>query len=420
MNAKLTGRFIQQKRKDMKLTQTELAELLQVTDKAISRWETGEGFPEVTMLPRLATIFNVTIDDLLNGEQKIESTRLPAHIQERFKLSTLLELLAIVLGYLVGVMLIYLTEVKYWALLPYSVLTLVSLGFYYYHRYKFITETKYDDSDKQLIKRNNRVITRGVLYTIYLLMPQFILVFSFSFLGSTFYVEDAYLTFTSYIWVSLIFLLVLGGMTELIFSMLNQKESGMKKQQQDVIKIIYSFFILLYTVLIFIINANRLAKDTQLYILPFIGLLLFAYPIMLAIMNFKHYKLTLLSYMIITVGALNGIITHRDYRLENIADGWGGQYESFLPVFIPFMIFGAIALFIIIFDLIHLYKRKDQMSHATFYQRTLIYIIGIFASIFYFIGEQNVSLTQLFVAIIIFVWVLIEVVLITLLEVRKK
>ena len=70
MNPKFTGEFISQLRKEKKLTQSELAELLQVTDKAISRWEVGDGYPDVSILPRLSTILGVTVDEILSGKRK--------------------------------------------------------------------------------------------------------------------------------------------------------------------------------------------------------------------------------------------------------------------------------------------------------------------------------------------------------------
>ena len=57
-------------RKKMGVTQLELAEKLHVTDKAVSKWETGEGNPEITILIELANIFNVSIDYLLTGKEK--------------------------------------------------------------------------------------------------------------------------------------------------------------------------------------------------------------------------------------------------------------------------------------------------------------------------------------------------------------
>ena len=68
MDLEQTGRFIAQARKARGLTQQELAEQIGVTDKAVSRWETGRGFPEVSVLPRLAEALGVSITDLVRGE----------------------------------------------------------------------------------------------------------------------------------------------------------------------------------------------------------------------------------------------------------------------------------------------------------------------------------------------------------------
>ena len=76
MNAKTTGEFILQKRKEKNLTQAELADLLGVTNKAVSRWETGEGFPDVTMLPQIATVLGTTVDEILNGKSNISHQKI--------------------------------------------------------------------------------------------------------------------------------------------------------------------------------------------------------------------------------------------------------------------------------------------------------------------------------------------------------
>ena len=55
-------------RKENNLTQLQLAEMLNVTDKAISKWEVGEANPDIGLLPKLAVIFNVTIDYLMTGK----------------------------------------------------------------------------------------------------------------------------------------------------------------------------------------------------------------------------------------------------------------------------------------------------------------------------------------------------------------
>lgn len=73
MDAKITGCFIAQLRKELGLTQKELAEKLEVTDKAISRWETGKGLPDTSLLKPLAEILGVSVGELLSGKRMDDS-----------------------------------------------------------------------------------------------------------------------------------------------------------------------------------------------------------------------------------------------------------------------------------------------------------------------------------------------------------
>lgn len=59
------GAFIAENRKRQELTQQELAQKLHVTDKAVSKWERGLSYPDVTLLQPLADVFNLRVDDLL-------------------------------------------------------------------------------------------------------------------------------------------------------------------------------------------------------------------------------------------------------------------------------------------------------------------------------------------------------------------
>lgn len=65
--------FIKMKRKELGITQDELAEKLFVTEKAISRWETGRGTPDISLLLPLSKELNVDVSDLLNGEENKKS-----------------------------------------------------------------------------------------------------------------------------------------------------------------------------------------------------------------------------------------------------------------------------------------------------------------------------------------------------------
>ena len=58
------GKFIKQKRKEKKIIQSELAEKLNVTDRAISKWENGICMPDSGIIAELCKILNITINDL--------------------------------------------------------------------------------------------------------------------------------------------------------------------------------------------------------------------------------------------------------------------------------------------------------------------------------------------------------------------
>ena len=63
------GEFITSERKAKNLTQAKLAEQLFVSEKTLSKWENGNGVPDTEFLPKLCEIFNVSINELLNGER---------------------------------------------------------------------------------------------------------------------------------------------------------------------------------------------------------------------------------------------------------------------------------------------------------------------------------------------------------------
>jgi transcriptional regulator with XRE-family HTH domain len=83
MDANKTGALIAAKRKEKGMTQRELAEKLHISNKAVSRWETGAGFPDVSLLEPLAEALDVTVTELLSGGEEaqpgealvVESTR---------------------------------------------------------------------------------------------------------------------------------------------------------------------------------------------------------------------------------------------------------------------------------------------------------------------------------------------------------
>lgn len=72
MEKKTFGNFLAILRKAKGMTQKDLAELVNVSDKAVSRWERDESMPDILLIPVLADIFDVSCDDLLKGERTVK------------------------------------------------------------------------------------------------------------------------------------------------------------------------------------------------------------------------------------------------------------------------------------------------------------------------------------------------------------
>ena len=72
MNLEKIGKFIAECRKEKNLTQSQLAEKLNITDKAVSKWETGKGLPDVSIMIELCNILDINVNELLSGEKLSE------------------------------------------------------------------------------------------------------------------------------------------------------------------------------------------------------------------------------------------------------------------------------------------------------------------------------------------------------------
>ena len=73
MDAKELGSFIANLRKEKQITQAELAKRLNVTDKAVSRWERGLGFPDISTLEPLADVLEVSLAELMKCQRLVQS-----------------------------------------------------------------------------------------------------------------------------------------------------------------------------------------------------------------------------------------------------------------------------------------------------------------------------------------------------------
>ena len=113
MNNETTGKFITELRKQKNLTQAQLAEMIHVSDKAVSRWETGRGFPDLDNMEALSSCLDITVAELLKGERLSDSIT-KEEVQDitegSFSISKELlnrkKYIGILLGFLVGLLII--------------------------------------------------------------------------------------------------------------------------------------------------------------------------------------------------------------------------------------------------------------------------------------------------------------------------
>lgn len=70
------GEIILQKRKERGITQEELAEFTMVTKASVSKWETGQSHPDILLLPKLATFFNISVDELIGYDPDLSSAQI--------------------------------------------------------------------------------------------------------------------------------------------------------------------------------------------------------------------------------------------------------------------------------------------------------------------------------------------------------
>ena len=70
MNNEKTGALIARIRKEKELTQKQLADMIGVSNATISKWETGKGFPDISLLEPLSEALNVSVSEILLGERR--------------------------------------------------------------------------------------------------------------------------------------------------------------------------------------------------------------------------------------------------------------------------------------------------------------------------------------------------------------
>lgn len=137
MNSEKMGHFISELRKSQQMTQKDLAARLNITDKAVSKWERGISCPDISLLSSLAEILGVTTGELLNGEksdsasdivdESIDNALLYADTSARHKFNSLQNICFIAFSFLlfIGILVCAICDLAIsasftWSLIPIS------------------------------------------------------------------------------------------------------------------------------------------------------------------------------------------------------------------------------------------------------------------------------------------------------------
>lgn len=135
MNQQKIGNFLKELRKEKQITQEQLANYLNVTNRSVSRWETGNNLPDLDILIQLSKYYNVQLIEILEGEKMTKENQFENTVEkvaeygneDKLKLTKIMHLLFIlgVLSYLVYIVL-YLLELTH--IEPYSHIASFVLG----------------------------------------------------------------------------------------------------------------------------------------------------------------------------------------------------------------------------------------------------------------------------------------------------
>lgn len=116
MNSELIGKFIQEERKKLNITQEELANMIHVSNKAVSKWENGKGMPSIDYIVLLAKTFNVSVTEILEGKRNNDNIKSHEEvIVKSLKTNKKLFIVNVVLSILFGLSLCFLEALLYLA-----------------------------------------------------------------------------------------------------------------------------------------------------------------------------------------------------------------------------------------------------------------------------------------------------------------
>ena len=110
MDQEKIGKFISEKRKEKGITQNELAEKLNVTNKSVSNWENGKNMPDISLMQDLCSILDISLNELFNGESNKSDKGLINYLKEekkKRKRRLIISIISIILILVISLLLIF-------------------------------------------------------------------------------------------------------------------------------------------------------------------------------------------------------------------------------------------------------------------------------------------------------------------------
>ncbi len=195
MDYQKIGLFLTNLRKQKGITQTKLAEVLNVTHQAISRWETGESIPDIQTLSNLSKFYKITIDEILNAElqKKVEPTpevnvsELDNHSLVKFKNMNLISLLIVVVGLILFFTILWITSSALIGFAVQIILIIFGIIIFYISSNDFMYKTQ-QTNNKKLTEINMMYLKRSLIIGISLLLTTVSLIIQFVFFENYKYV----------------------------------------------------------------------------------------------------------------------------------------------------------------------------------------------------------------------------------------
>ncbi len=158
--------IISKRRKELGLTQQELADKLYVSDKVVSKWETGKSIPDTSLLVDLSNILEISLDELLNSRKEVSKSNIKLAISDHAKIKYNNVLIITIILAIVSVLLFFVARIvdynayqnKYELLILIlyilsSIVFIGSIGYFFIARNKiFIDFPRCKETDKPRVK----------------------------------------------------------------------------------------------------------------------------------------------------------------------------------------------------------------------------------------------------------------------------